>query len=221
MISLKSHLEVLLTQRSANLDPGVTPPVPPEKDKCHLENMARAARIQSIRSTPSQPHLRTQSDTILYRKEKKDDGRRSGGLVRKKAGIYARVPLMLSPEPCFIPPPARQVGVLSAVMDGPKVVSMEKIKSTGRSTRTQAKFRPIVEKSILSLTIVDDQEGEIMKAEESEEEKVVEVFPKMVCGLPCSSKEREEELRYTLEILSGIGVRRVEEFMPKMRGKEV
>lgn len=196
------------------------PPVPPEKDKCHLENMARAARIQSIRSTPSQPHLRTQSDTILYRTEKKDDGRRSGGLVRKKAGIYARVPLMLSPEPCFIPPPARQVG-LPPVMNGPKVVSMEKIKSTGRSTRTQVKFGPIVEKSIVSLTIVNGKGDEIMKLEESEEEKVVEVFPKMVCGLPCLSKEREDELRYTLEILSGIGVRRVEEFMPKMRGKEV
>jgi hypothetical protein len=98
---------------------------------------------------------------------------------------------------------------------------MEKIKSTGTSRRTQVKFEPIIEKSILSLPIVNDKGDEIVKPEEIEEEKVVEIFPKMVCGLPCLSKEREEELRYTLEILSGIGVRRVEEFMPKMKEKEV
>ena len=44
---------------------------------------------------------------------------------------------------------------------------------------------------------------------------------KIVCGLPCASKEREEELKYTLEILSGTGIRRVEEEKPRIRSKVV
>lgn len=52
-------------------------------------------------------------------------------------------------------------------------------------------------------------------------EKGEEFGTKIVCGLPCTSKEREEELKYTLEILSGTGIRRVEEDKPRIRNKVV
>lgn len=131
---------------------------------------------------------------------------------------------MLSPEPCFIPSPARQVGASRAPAGKglSNLVSMEKIKSNGMISRTQVKFEPVVEKAVPPLPVVDVKGDEITKPEEKEDETVVvEIFPKIVCGLPCLSKEREEELTYTLEILSGIGVRRVEEFMPKFKEKEV
>ena len=33
---------------------------------------------------------------------------------------------------------------------------------------------------------------------------------KVVCGLPCNSRRKEKELKYTLEILTGVRVRKVD-----------
>ena len=145
--------------------------------------------------------------------------RSAGGLVRKKAQIYARVPLMLSPEPCCLPPPAQQT-VASSLEGSSAVVSMEKIKPNGTCSRTIVKYdRVFVDKPVPPLPICNG-DGE-MSSEDVREDRAVEIFPKMVCGLPCLNKEREEELKYTLEILSGVGIRRVEEIGPRFRQKEV
>jgi hypothetical protein len=126
---------------------------------------------------------------------------------------------MLSPEPCCLPPPARKTVVPSLDVSS-AMVSMEKIKPNGTCSRTIIKYdRVFVDKPVPPVPILSGI-GE-MSLEDVGEEKTVEIFPKMVCGLPCSSKEREEELKYTLEILSGEGVRRVEEIGPRFKEKEV
>jgi hypothetical protein len=210
-----------------NSDPGVVPltlPEPPAKDKHHLENMTRAALVGPSSAASPQGHLRTQSDPIVYTNTKKvevEERRSEGGLVRKKAQIYARVPLimMLSPEPCCLPPPAQRT-VVSSLEGSSAVVSMEKIKPNGTCSRTIVKYdRVFVDKPIPPLPICSGS-GE-MTSDVVREERTEEIFPKMVCGLPCLSKEREEELKYTLEILSGVGVRRVEEIGPRFKEKEV
>jgi hypothetical protein len=209
---------------TSNSDPGVvplTPPVPPAKDEHHLKNITRAALVGPSSAASPQGHLRTQSDPILYTNTNKvevEERRSEGGLVRKKAQIYARVPLMLCPEPCGLPPPVQRT--VPSLDKSSAVVSMEKIKSNGTCSRIIVKYdRVFVDKPISPLPIYSGS-GE-MSSEDVREERTEEIFPKMVCGLPCLSKEREGELNYTLEILSGVGVRRVEELGPRFKEKEV
>jgi hypothetical protein len=91
---------------------------------------------------------------------------------------------------------------------------MESIKPKGSKSKVVATHEGVLRKSTQLFSRVDNNKNVVAG-------KGDKFVPKIVCGLPCASKEKERELNYTLDILSGIGIRRVEEIKPRIRGKEV
>jgi hypothetical protein len=94
---------------------------------------------------------------------------------------------------------------------------MESIKPKGSKSKIVATHEGVLRKSTQLFSRVDNNNND-KNVVVGKGDKFV---PKIVCGLPCATKEKERELTYTLDILSGIGIRRVEEIKPRIRGKEV
>lgn len=190
-----------------DLDPGVTPPSPPRPAymSSRKDFQKEPDRVLPMTVAPAdQGHCSASSDTIIPPKKNVKPPRGPLGLCRQKARVYGRLPLLLllSPEPCSLPPSRYEFSHATKTK-----VSMESIKPKGASTKVVATHEGVVQRSTQMSSRRDDKIGI--------EEK--EFTPKIVCGLPCASKEREQELNYTLDILSGIGVRRVEEEKPRRK----
>lgn len=201
--------------RSNDLDPGILPrtirvaeparPIVPRNDH-QFDTESIPASTSTNFSTPvDQGHQRAASDTVLHTNQTSPKSRRSLGLSRQKANIYGRLPLLLllSPEPCSLPPSRHEFSHGSVAK-----VSMESIKpkSKKHSTKVVAPKEGVARNSAPGL-----RKSTLIFNKKTETSKEKGFKPKIVCGLPCESREREEELKYTLEILSGIGIRRVEE----------
>ncbi len=212
--------------RPNDLDPGViprttpveelAPPIVPAKDHQSGKESITASTNTKSSTTVDQGHHRAASDTILHTNQTSSKSRRSLGLARQKANIYGRLPLLLllSPEPCSLPPSRHEFSQGKVAK-----VSMESIKP--KSKKNSKVVAPKEGVTRTSTTVVKKSTSVFNRKTVTSQEK--EFKTKIVCGLPCASKEKEEELNYTLEILSGIGIRRVEEeeVRPRRRSKVV
>lgn len=212
--------------RSNDLDPGVIPrsvpvdelpPIVPAKNhQFGTESITYASTSTNSSTMVDQGHHRAASDTILHTNQPSSNSRRSLGLSRQKANIYGRLPLLLllSPEPCSLPPSRHQFsqGKVSKV-------SMESIKlGSNKNSKVVAPSEGVTRNSISVF-----RKSALIFNRKTVASQEKEFKTKIVCGLPCASKEKEEELNYTLEILTGIGIRRVEEeeVRPRRRSKVV